>query len=567
MATQPLPLSLIVDVQTTIQASSPGTAAFDVTMIFDGENVLNTGAGTNPIVPVIRTYSSLTEMASDGFKSYNYAYRYAQAMFAQQNRPDSVKVAGLPQGMDAQDFATAVEAADPAWYGLILDFPANDADSGATTVIQDLADWCLTIADQPHCLFFDTERAIDKTASANLFSGLKALENDRASGFWHAGVAGAYALTFSEAFVASNITTGTLNGEAFTVTYITDNDTTLANLATALQALDCVNKAIVLDAGTAQANRTIVLFAEVANNRLLLSDLTVSDGTTQPTGTFGLAGQTFKLLTFSAALVTSNVVNASINGNAMSPVTFASDNDTTVAAVATALAALTGVGAAAVINAGSADRQIMLISLANNTRLDLTSSAVTAGATQATIAYTDVQTTPDYSVCAAIVGECIASTPGTQAWSNRLLTLVGADALSTTEYNAILANNGNVYAAFSQQKKATRIGTTASGLTIRNRVLVDALDQAIQNAVFEALQNVQLMPYTDAGIQAIVSVVNGVGQSFVSSGALATFSAAGPKRSAVSPADVTAGVLNNVTYSALSAGEIQKVNIKGTLTV
>lgn len=566
MAT-PITLDLIVDVQTTVVASSPGTAAFDVTMLFDGQNVLNTGPGTNPIVPVIRTYSTLAEMVADGFATYNFAYRAVQALFAQQDRPDTVKIAGVPSGVDFQDFATAVETADPAWYGLLLDSGANDTNAGYTTAVQDLSEWCLSMATGKHCLFFDSSRAIDKTASANLFSGLKAVENDRTSGFWHGAIAGAYTLTFSEAFVASNSITGSVNGEAFTVAYTTDNDTTLQAVATALAPLDSVASATVLDAGTAQANRSIVLIAADPNNRLALADLAVTGGTTQPTGTYGLSAQTFRELTFSAALVASNVIAASINGNAISPVTYATSNDATVAAVAAALAGLDGVGFANVIQSGSNDRSILLCSLAASARLDLTAGSVTAGSSQATISYTQPGTQPDYMVSASIVGECIAAAPGTKAWSNRLLTLVGADAYSTTEYNAILANSANVYAAFSQQKKATRIGTTASGLTIRNRILVDALDMAIQNAVFEALQNAVLVPYTDAGIQSIVSVVNGVGQSFVSSGALASFTAAGPKRSAVSPSDVTQGVLNNVTFAAVSAGEIQKVNITGTVTV
>ena len=569
MATQPLPLNLIVDVQTTVVASAPGTAAFGTTMIFDAQNVLNTGTGTNPIVPVIREYSTLAEMVADGFTTYNWAFRYVQALFAQADRPDTVKVAGFPvqQGMDPQAFATAVEDADPAWYGLILDSAVNDVESGTTTAITDLAEWCLSLATGKHCLFFDSGRALDKTTSVNLFSTLKGQENDRASGWWHKAITGAYTLTFSEAFVASNSVSGTLNGAAFTTAYNSDSDTTLQDIADDLAALDAVESATVLSTGTAGANRSIVLFASDSNNRLALADLTVTGGTTQPTGTFGLSGQTFKTLTFSAALVASNVINLSINGNAINPVTYASSNDATVAAVSAELADLEGVGFANVVNAGSNDRSIILASLADSARLDLTAGAVTAGASQADIYYTDLQTQPDYAVSASVVGECIAAVPGTKAWSNRLLTLVGADALSTTEYNAILNNNANVYAAFSQQKKATRIGTTASGLTIRNRILVDALDLAIQNAVFEALQNATLVPYTDQGIQGIVSVVNGVGQTFVSSGALASFSAAGPKRSAVSPSDVTAGVLNNVTYTAVSAGEIQKVNIKGTVTV
>lgn len=566
MAT-PLPLSNIVDVTTTVQASNPGTAAFSVTMIIDGDNVLNTLPGTTPIVPQIREYSSLAEMAADGFHPYNTAYRSAQTIFGQINRPATVKVASFNNALNIQNWLTAVEAADPAWYGLILPSAVNGNGVSADSVTT-ITEWCDTLAAGLHLFFFDTLQPVDKTTSANLFSTLKGLGTTRAAGFWHEGIIGAYALTFSQAFVASNVISGTLNGEAFTATFATDSNTTMTALAAALEALTCVSSAIVLNAGAGtDDDRTIIVFGVETNQRLVMADLAVAAGTSQPTGTFGLAAQTFKKLTFSAALVTGNTIDISVNGNAAAQATYATSNDATVADVASKIAALDGVGSATVVNAGSNDRSIVLISLATNARLDVTHAVVASGASQATVSVTTLQTQPDYPASSGAVGECIAAAPGTKAWSNRVLALVGADALSTTEYNAILANNGNVYAAFSQQKKATRIGTTAAGLTIRNRILVDALDLAIQNAVFEALQTAQLTPYTDAGIQAIVSVVNGVGQSFVTSGALATFSCSGPKRSQVSPSDVTAGVLNNVTYAATSAGEIQKVNITGTVIV
>lgn len=566
--TTTLSLDNIVNVHTTVQATNPGTAAFDVTMILDVDNTLNTLPGTTPIVPQIRTYGSLAEMSADGFKPYQFAYRTAQAIFGQKSRPATIKVTGYNVALNIQDFLTAVEAADPAFYGILPATAVND--SGSATIATNIAQWCDTLATGKHCLFFDSERAIDATTSVNLFSTLKGSETSRAAGFWHLGINGSYALKISQAFVDSNVVNCKINGVAISpVTYSTTSNALLAALADAFVALDDVADAVVLNAGAGtDDDRVIVLFAANPNQPLILSDFVVSGGSAQATATFSLSEYTTKNLVFSADLVASNTVDVSINGNAATQTVYATDNNTTVAHVATHLGELEGVGNATVIpTAGAHDNTIRMVSLAENARLDVTNAVVASGSSQATISVDVVQTIPDYQASASCVGECIAAAPGTKAWSNRLLTLVGADALSTSSYNAILANNANVYAAFSQQKKATRIGTTANGLTIRNRILVDALDMAIQNDVFEALQRAELTPYTDAGIQAIVSVVNGAGQAFVTSGALASFTCSGPKRSAVSPADVTAGVLNNIIYTAVSAGEIQKVNITGTVIV
>ena len=96
---------------------------------------------------------------------------------------------------------------------------------------------------------------------------------------------------------------------------------------------------------------------------------------------------------------------------------------------------------------------------------------------QATFAVTAPATTvPNYPLFAGWVGECIAATPGSKAWANRALALVTADSLTQTQYNAILGNNANCYVALSQNAVATRIGTTASGLTVKNRMTVDSYE-------------------------------------------------------------------------------------------
>lgn len=92
-------------------------------------------------------------------------------------------------------------------------------------------------------------------------------------------------------------------------------------------------------------------------------------------------------LTFSDALVASNQVDIEVNSEAITPVVFTTDNDTTLTAVASALAGLDGVQAAYVIpitgSVGTLNREIVLIT---TTAADPVIVAnVTLGASQPTI--------------------------------------------------------------------------------------------------------------------------------------------------------------------------------------
>lgn len=91
-------------------------------------------------------------------------------------------------------------------------------------------------------------------------------------------------------------------------------------------------------------------------------------------------------LTFSADLVASNVVNGNINGTAIVAVTFGTDHATTMAHVATHIAAIAGVTSATV----TAARVITVIT--DFAAIAGTSWAVTAGESQATITVAAVTT-------------------------------------------------------------------------------------------------------------------------------------------------------------------------------
>lgn len=91
----------------------------------------------------------------------------------------------------------------------------------------------------------------------------------------------------------------------------------------------------------------------------------------------------------SAALVTSNTITWSINGRPYSQA-FTTDNDTTLAAIASKIAGDPDIQAAAAVDAGSNDRQINITGK-GGLFINITGAVVTGGASQATITITNTQ--------------------------------------------------------------------------------------------------------------------------------------------------------------------------------
>lgn len=102
-------------------------------------------------------------------------------------------------------------------------------------------------------------------------------------------------------------------------------------------------------------------------------------------------------LTFDADLITDNVINLKINGEAISPVTFTSNHNTTMAAIVTAILNLTGAGEVSDATCpGSGSRVITITGLANGVDFVVSDIVVTLGTTQATGAMaTTVTSIPD----------------------------------------------------------------------------------------------------------------------------------------------------------------------------
>ncbi|MES2200665.1 MAG: hypothetical protein V4498_00275 [candidate division FCPU426 bacterium] len=97
------------------------------------------------------------------------------------------------------------------------------------------------------------------------------------------------------------------------------------------------------------------------------------------------------ILTFSGPLVTSNVINGTVNGVALTPITFAVDSATTLGAIKDAVvAALAGLGTAITATGVVSGNTIRITRTTVNTSVALTAFVVTLGAGQVTASYSVV---------------------------------------------------------------------------------------------------------------------------------------------------------------------------------
>ena len=139
-------------------------------------------------------------------------------------------------------------------------------------------------------------------------------------------------------------------------------------------------------------------------------------------------------LTFSAALVAANVINGTVGTTAIAPITYASTSDSTMAAIAAAIAATPGVKSASVVQltTGTADdRVIIVVPIDQVSGIPLTGFVVTLGASQATIAVT----VEDFSVKKGMPVEIEPSTGNIRPLSGLAsLTYIGI-AMHDADYN------------------------------------------------------------------------------------------------------------------------------------
>lgn len=171
-------------------------------------------------------------------------------------------------------------------------------------------------------------------------------------------------------------------------------------------------------------------------------------------------------LTMSDALVASNSVAGTINGTALTATVFATNSDTTLAAIATKIAAVSGVLSATVTSVGgttSDDRTIVIVPTNPVTGVSIDGFVTTLGASQNTWAVTSAQTT---QVGSTLIYVAVDPT------SPQVITGSNTKAALLTLQNTATTTNG--ITAVAVTKVNDDATTTAITVPIANIIKIEA---------------------------------------------------------------------------------------------
>ncbi len=355
-----------------------------------------------------------------------------------------------------------------------------------------------------------------------------------------AAVATAKTITWSGNFAVGETITGTVNGDAISVAWNTDQSTTMGDLNTAIAAAYGVNTS----SGTANVN-TVTADAEFP------LEITISAaGGNAPTAVIATStpGRTIADdLTAAAAETSTNlwytVYNAQANAGQH-------------------LSAAAWAEAQTKLYFGQSSEAAII----TNATTDIMSRLSAAGYTRSVLAYRATLT--DHAL-AAVLGRCLAVAEGQISFANKTLAGVTPDALSASQLAFIDSKNGNAYTLIANQGVFTP-GVALDGNAIEVWRDLDYLVNELNEAFLNLLTANDKIP-TTTGPQLVEGTGQAVLNRLVTEGVLnpgngSTVDA--PTFSVITPTagDITARQIR-ATVSGTYAGSFIKVVIAATINL
>ena len=178
-------------------------------------------------------------------------------------------------------------------------------------------------------------------------------------------------------------------------------------------------------------------------------------------------------------------------------------------------------------------------------------------------------TTDDPFAEAAWFGKQFPKDPGSTNWAYKTLAGVTAYSITSAQQTTAFGKECNLYQAIAGVS-VTRYGTVGSGEYIDIIRGIDWLEAIIQTNVYNVLLNNEKVPFTDAGIQAVVAEINASLQAAADVGLIVSsddeddgYTVTAPAAADVSAADKAARSLTGVEFRATLQGAINKVTIQG----
>lgn len=178
---------------------------------------------------------------------------------------------------------------------------------------------------------------------------------------------------------------------------------------------------------------------------------------------------------------------------------------------------------------------------------------------------------------AAWGGPQLAQTPGTNNWAYKTLAGITADNLTASQIATIIGSpvagvagkNGNIYTPVAGVN-ITQMGVTPSGQYADITVGLDWLRSQIQTNLYQLLVSQPKIPYTDAGVGALISAVRaaldlGVANTLIDGTSVLSVTA--PKVASVPDNQRKNRIAPTITFACRLQGAIDSVIVNGTVTI
>lgn len=375
-------------------------------------------------------------------------------------------------------------------------------------------------------------------------------QNLKTAKFWvikkGADLAHIQLITFAGAFVAANSINMDVNGAPIgPIAFVTDSDTTLAAISTAIQAEAGVTSAVVNT-----VDRTILVTGAAINTEVKLENLVVTGGASQTTGIISLVQYFDATKTYVESITRARLVDDSwyvvtiqsrdkVDQEAVADYIeaqfksfFASTNDANAKILGDTSHIL------AILKAKNLDRSIVMYS-------------------------GDAASYPELGW----LGDNLPKDPGSLTWSDKQIKGIIADNIGDDIKDIIHGNNGNTFTSVGGVD-ITEFGTVASGEyydVIRGNDWVVA---RIQERMFATKINNDKIPYTDKGIALLENDLNAVLTEAVNKGIYNSgYTITVPKAADADPADKAARIVRGIRWNASLQGAIHKAVVDGTVTL
>jgi hypothetical protein len=178
----------------------------------------------------------------------------------------------------------------------------------------------------------------------------------------------------------------------------------------------------------------------------------------------------------------------------------------------------------------------------------------------------DVPASADPVPEAAYFGKMLTKNPGSATWKFKELQNVPTYELTQGQVKNVEDKNATWYMT-AADVPMTSNGQVASGEYIDVIHGLDWLEARIQNLVFTALIHTDKVPFTDEGVQMVVSPLKAALEEGRKNGILASYEVTWPAVAEVSVTDKGKRFLPDVKFTGVLAGAIHSTKINGVVTL